>query len=88
MDFATLGRAAVRAVGTGVKCWGPISQADFLMRLGLAERAARLMANATKRQVKDIEAACHRLIEAEEMGTLFKAFAISAGSTIVPPAFV
>ena len=88
VDFATLGRAAVRAVGTGVKCWGPISQADFLMRLGLAERAARLMANATKRQVKDIEAACHRLIEAEEMGTLFKAFAISAGSTIVPPAFV
>jgi len=87
VDFAALGRAAIRPAPPQVKCWGPISQADFLMRLGLAERAARLAANASERQVKDIETACHRLIAAEEMGTLFKVFAISAGGTIIPPAF-
>jgi len=83
VDFAAL----VRAAGPQVQCWGPISQADFLSRLGLAERAARLAANATESQIKDIETACHRLIAAEEMGNLFKALAVTVGGTIVPPAF-
>ena len=83
-----MARAVVDAGGRGSELHDALGEAARAMAGSVAERAARLTANATKRQVRDIEAACHRLIAVEEMGTLFKAFAISGGSTIVPPAFV
>jgi NADH dehydrogenase [ubiquinone] 1 alpha subcomplex assembly factor 7 len=84
VDFAALSRAAARA---GAATHGPMPQGLFLARLGIAERAERLRRSATPDQALDIEAACHRLIAAEEMGTLFKVLAITPPAMPAPPGF-
>lgn len=48
------------------------TQKDFLMRLGVIERAEQLKRNATKSQVNDIDAALHRLLDGTQMGHIFK----------------
>lgn len=83
LDFAALKRAAA----PDARCWGPVLQREFLLSLGLEARAARLAASATPEQRVEIESACHRLIAPGEMGTLFKALAITAGDGPPPPAF-
>jgi SAM-dependent MidA family methyltransferase len=79
VQFASLA-GKVRAAGLVAD--GPMTQAEFLGRLGVAERAARLMA-ANPRQAGDIEAAVQRLISPTGMGELFKAMAVRSQS--LPP---
>jgi len=76
VDFAALARAA-RAAGARVH--GPLSQGDFLRRLGIEARAAALRAQATAAQAADIDAALARLVGAgrEAMGELFTAVAFA-----------
>ncbi|UCH73848.1 MAG: SAM-dependent methyltransferase [Rhodospirillales bacterium] len=85
VDFATLSAAAAVA---GAAVYGPVPQGLFLSRLGIAERAHRLRRGATPAQALEIDAACHRLIAAEEMGTLFKALAITPPGSPAPPGFI
>jgi SAM-dependent MidA family methyltransferase len=75
-------RLAGKASAAGLVADGPMTQAEFLGRLGVAERAARLMA-ANPRQAGDIEAAVQRLISPTGMGELFKAMAVRSQS--LPP---
>jgi NADH dehydrogenase [ubiquinone] 1 alpha subcomplex assembly factor 7 len=84
VDFAGLVRAAEAA---GAKAHGPLPQGEFLQRLGLDARAASLKARATPAQARDIDAARRRLLDAREMGTLFKALALTAPGLAVPPGF-
>jgi len=70
--FARLADKA-RSAGLGVD--GPITQAEFLGRLGVAERAARLMA-ANPREAGAIEAGVQRLISPTGMGELCKVLAV------------
>lgn len=76
VDFAALGRTATAA---GTRVHGPISQGDFLRRLGIEARAAALRAKATAAQGADIDAALARLTGSgrESMGALFKAMAFA-----------
>lgn len=76
VDFARMAQAALRA---GSATHGPVRQADFLLALGLAERAQALSAKATPEQATLIGAAFDRLIERGEtgMGDLFKVLALS-----------
>lgn len=55
----------------GLAVDGPVTQAEFLGALGLAERASRLMA-ANPARAHEIEAAALRLIAPNAMGTRFK----------------
>ena len=73
VDFAAF---AAAARGAGAKVWGPLPQGAFLTRLGLAERAAALIAHALPAQIAAIESSCRRLVHPLEMGTLFKALAL------------
>ncbi|MDP4024091.1 SAM-dependent methyltransferase [Methylobacterium sp. NEAU 140] len=77
VDFAALAGAA-RAEGAAVH--GPVAQGDFLLALGLAERAARLRARADAAQAAAIDAAVARLTDPGErgMGRLFKVMAVAA----------
>ncbi len=84
VDFAGLVRAAEAA---GAATHGPLPQGEFLQRLGLDARAASLRARATPAQVRDIDAARRRLLDAREMGTLFKAVALTAPNLPTPPGF-
>ncbi len=84
MDFAALAAAAV--VG-GAAAHGPLSQGDFLRRLGIAERAAKLFERATAEQAADIRAAVERLVSPKHMGSLFKAMALGPVGLSPPSGF-
>jgi NADH dehydrogenase [ubiquinone] 1 alpha subcomplex assembly factor 7 len=86
VDFRALGRTAATA---GARVHGPITQAEFLRRLGIVERAGRLKARATADQAAQIDAALARLIApgATGMGELFKVMAFSEPNIDALPGF-
>jgi NADH dehydrogenase [ubiquinone] 1 alpha subcomplex assembly factor 7 len=84
VDFTAIAETARHA---GAKVWGPTTQRDFLLLLGLAARAERLAAKANPTQAADIGAACHRLVAPGEMGTLFKVLAMTGGNVPEPAGF-
>ncbi|HMB47840.1 MAG TPA: SAM-dependent methyltransferase, partial [Afifellaceae bacterium] len=76
VDFAAL-RAACE--GTGAICHGPMPQGDFLLALGLLERAGQLgrdKDNAARQVIRD---AIERLAGPDQMGHLFKVLAVTGG---------
>lgn len=81
VNFAALARAA--AAGGG-KVLGPVTQGDFLIAMGLIERAGALGADKDAAAQADIVAAVERLAGPEEMGTLFKAMAICGVAMSLP----
>jgi NADH dehydrogenase [ubiquinone] 1 alpha subcomplex assembly factor 7 len=74
VDFATLGPVAQ---AHGVKCLGTVPQGVWLQALGIDQRAASLAASAPD-QADAIRVARDRLVEAEQMGTLFKVMGLAA----------
>jgi SAM-dependent MidA family methyltransferase len=84
VDFAALARTARRE---GARAHGPITQGDFLRRLGIAQRAARLKQTATPQQAADIDAALARLTAGDQMGDLFKVLAIADAKLGALPGF-
>lgn len=95
VDFASLARAA-RAAGAQV--FGPVTQADFLTRLGIVQRAEALKRSASPLQGVKIGRELTRLVSTAEepaagggtapgMGALFKALAIVGPSAEAPPGF-
>lgn len=83
VDFDALARVA-RQEGACVH--GPMTQGDFLVSIGLIERAGILGAGKPQETQDEIVAAVERLAGPEEMGTLFKTMAVS-GSAISLPGF-
>jgi SAM-dependent MidA family methyltransferase len=91
VDFAALRRAA-RAAGAAVH--GPVPQGDFLMRLGIFQRAEILRRRADAAQGVAIDAALARLTgygsamrDPRSMSELFKVLAVTAPGTPVAPGF-
>src|SRR5215213_8862221 len=80
-------RCRTRAKPEGATTHGPVPQGEFLHRLGIAQRAARLKSNATLQQAADIEAALARLTAPDQMGELFKVLAIADAKLGRPPGF-
>jgi NADH dehydrogenase [ubiquinone] 1 alpha subcomplex assembly factor 7 len=76
VDFESL---AHRAESIGGRIHGPLSQRDFLRRLGIDKRAAALKTHAPYGKHGEIDAALARLIAggAQGMGELFKAVGVS-----------
>ena len=75
VDFAALAAAAGEA---GAAVCGPVTQADWLAAMGIAQRAERLSRSAGERQVAEIAAAVLRLTAPDQMGQVFKAMSIAA----------
>jgi NADH dehydrogenase [ubiquinone] 1 alpha subcomplex assembly factor 7 len=76
VDFDALARAAE---GLGTRVHGPVTQGEFLKRLGIETRALTLMAKASQEVSADISGALKRLIDAGRggMGSMFKVLALS-----------
>ena len=75
---------AKQARGEDFAIDGPVTQAEFLGRLGIIERASKLM-TANPEKAAEIEAGVARLIAPNGMGTRFKAIGIrSAGLPPLP----
>ncbi len=90
VDFTALAQAAD---GAGLMVHGPVSQGEFLMRLGLRGRADALKQRADQPQSEAIEAAVARLTgagssERPGMGELFKVLAFTRPGLPEPPGFV
>ena len=77
---------ADKARAAGLAADGPLTQAQFLGRLGVAERAARLMA-ANPKAAGAIEAGVKRLISPTGMGGLYKVLAVRSHNLPRPAPF-
>jgi NADH dehydrogenase [ubiquinone] 1 alpha subcomplex assembly factor 7 len=65
---------------------GPITQTEFLLKMGLVERAQALMREARADQVNAIETGARRIADPDGMGGLFKVMAVrSPGVPVLPP---
>jgi NADH dehydrogenase [ubiquinone] 1 alpha subcomplex assembly factor 7 len=76
VDFQALANAAG---DMGARVHGPVTQGDFLQRLGIETRAVTLMAKASHEVSEDISSSLQRLVGGGQggMGTLFKVLGIS-----------
>ncbi len=86
VDFERMGQAALKA---GAALHGPASQRDFLLALGLPQRAQALSLKADADQRAAISAAFDRLIAPGDtgMGELFKVLALSSRNLPPLPGF-
>ncbi|MEW4449274.1 SAM-dependent methyltransferase [Qipengyuania sp. JC766] len=73
VDFGTLANIAE---SRGLRNLGTVGQGDWLRALGVEARAQAL-AKAAPHYAEDIDAAMHRLIDADQMGRLFKAMGVA-----------
>ncbi len=83
VDFEALARAAIPS-----RAWGTVTQGTFLTRMGIETRAAMLSQGAGPKLAADIAGQLRRLIQPEEMGTLFKVLALAHPALPAPPGFV
>ena len=83
VDFGLLRRAALLQKASVA---GPVGQGAFLQAMGIDIRAAGLKQRATAQQASDIDTGLRRLTDAAEMGTLFKAMAVTSPN-LNPPGF-
>ncbi|TCP91423.1 SAM-dependent MidA family methyltransferase [Sphingomonas sp. PP-CE-1A-559] len=81
VDFTTL---AAAAQAEGAVAWGPVTQRDLLGALGIDSRTSAL-AKASPARAEALAADRRRLMD--DMGTLFKALAITAPTWPTPAAF-
>ncbi|HEX4301358.1 MAG TPA: SAM-dependent methyltransferase [Rhizomicrobium sp.] len=94
VDFNALGDAVVRG---GASVCGPVGQGEFLLALGIVQRADRLVQKQTiggdwrhrdhLGDSPDIRRQLEKLILPEQMGTLFKALAVVPRTAPMPPGF-
>jgi NADH dehydrogenase [ubiquinone] 1 alpha subcomplex assembly factor 7 len=71
VDFAQLKQIAMAG---DVDCLGPVGQGDWLMALGIAQRA-QILVQTQPSQESAVMAALDRLVAPDQMGTLFKVMA-------------
>ena len=76
VDFQALARAAE---DLGARVHGPVTQGEFLKRLGIETRAVTLMAKASHEVSEDISGALKRLTDSGRgsMGEMFKVLGVS-----------
>jgi NADH dehydrogenase [ubiquinone] 1 alpha subcomplex assembly factor 7 len=72
--------------GAGLETDGPMAQAEFLGRLGIVERASRLMA-ANPARAAEIEAGVSRLLAPSGMGSRFLAIGVRSHGVATLPGF-
>lgn len=88
VNFAEISQIAMKK---NMTVHGPVSQGDYLKRLGISIREGLLKKNATELQRRDLEAAVKRLVGEDaknnEMGALFKVIAFSPRSDIILAGF-
>lgn len=84
VDFEAVASAARDA---GARTHGPVTQGAFLRALGIELRERRLLESASPTQAESIRSGVRRLIDAAEMGTLFKVLALTHPALVAPAGF-
>ncbi|ETV95052.1 hypothetical protein H310_11350 [Aphanomyces invadans] len=83
VDFSTLKRYATDE--TRVRAYGPIGQGEFLKAMGIEHRMAALFQNASEEMQETIYDAYERLVDPDQMGTIFKAMALVSDKVVGDP---
>jgi SAM-dependent MidA family methyltransferase len=83
VDFSALKQAAE---GEGASAFGPTTQSEWLGRMGIDIRSARL-AKAAPERADEIDTARLRLTAPDQMGNLFKVLALTAPAWPAPVGF-
>ena len=83
VDFGAVQESAYRA---GVRSFGPVSQGEWLARLGIDARAEALIRAAPDRK-DEVLAARNRLVSPGAMGRLFRVMGLSAAAWPAPEGF-
>ena len=76
VNFARLADCATRATHDALTIGGPLTQGDFLLAMGLLERAGQLGRGKPAEIQEAIQAAVERLAAPNQMGALFKILAL------------
>jgi NADH dehydrogenase [ubiquinone] 1 alpha subcomplex assembly factor 7 len=84
VNFAELARMAA---ASGLTAWGPLPQSMFLLALGLEARLEKLISSATEGQRAALILGARRLTDPFQMGSLFKAMALTGPGLPAPAAF-
>ena len=84
VDFAAFAAAARTA---GAATYGPLPQGRFLAALGAEARLAALAAGAAPHAQAGLKSGARRLLDPQQMGTLFKALALTSPGLPVPAGF-
>ncbi len=84
VDFAAFA-AAARAGGAEI--YGPVAQGDFLKALGAELRLMALLQQAVPGQHAALQTGLRRLIDPDEMGTLFRVLAVTSPGLPAPAGF-
>lgn len=71
----------------GLSYFGPMTQGQFLLMLGLEQRLNQLSGNATEDQRELLKSGAIRLVAPEQMGVLFKVMCIQASDLPKPVPF-
>lgn len=84
VDFAAF---TEHCTSRGLAVDGPVTQTDFLLGMGLAERAGKLMAAARPGEAGSIEAGVQRIADPLGMGGRFKVVCVHSGGVPALPPF-
>jgi NADH dehydrogenase [ubiquinone] 1 alpha subcomplex assembly factor 7 len=84
VDFESLRRAFAQG---GAATYGPVSQRQFLLRMGIEARAGLLISKATPADSEIIARSIERLAGENEMGNLFKVMAATSPGLATPYPF-
>ena len=84
VDFTAVAQSAQAG---GAMSFGPVTQGDFLRGLGIERRCAALKQRADATQAAVLDGGVARLIEHAQMGTLFKALALTDKQSSAPAGF-
>ncbi|HEU4476517.1 MAG TPA: SAM-dependent methyltransferase [Methyloceanibacter sp.] len=84
VDFAAL---KAEAINHGLAAHGPMQQGEFLLRLGLEARLARLSRDASPAEKEALLSGAARLTDPRQMGLLFKALVVQSSRLAPPPPF-
>lgn len=74
VDFSLIQRIVTR--NNRLITFGPVNQGDFLRQLGIDVRLESLLKNAPEAQKEQIQSGYHKIVHANEMGSLFKVFSM------------
>lgn len=84
VDFAALAETARQ---NGAQAFGPVPQYQFLRALGISQRTGQLTRNADPDTAARLALGSKRLIDPDDMGTLFKVMALTGGDAPPPAGF-
>ena len=74
VDFSLIRRISTK--NNRLITFGPVNQEYFLKRLGIDVRLESLLKNASNKQREQIQSGYQKIVNASEMGSLFKVFSM------------